>query len=198
LAVGRGRPALVRGVYSFEDPTVPIPTDLALDTSFVIEALVKSQPLHAPAKAFMLRLVNDETVVYFNRLLEVEFAEVAFKLAVIEQHGRKGWPAKRNDGRVRRRAGRLSADLRRDWGDLLLTINHTRIELDEVADDVPQLMAQHGLASYDAAHAATAMYVSAGGLVTTDAGFGRVPEKDIALYVDNSRIRSCRRHRGGK
>lgn len=194
----RGRPALVREVRSFEDPALVIPPEVALDTSFVIEALVSTAPLHPVARAFMLRLVNEEVVVYYNRLLEIEFAEVAFKIAVIEQHGKAGWPRMRNDGRVRRRAGRLAKSLRNEWDALLTTLPHACVELHEVADDVPRHMADHGLASYDAAHSLTAQYVGAGALVTTDAGFGRIPASDLTLLVDASRVRSCRRHRGGR
>lgn len=193
-----GRPAHVREVRSFEDPSLILPEDVVLDTSFVIAALVTTEPLHSAARAFMLRLVTEEVVVYYNRLLEIEFSEVAFKIAVVEQHGRRGWPVKRNDGRVRRRAGHLAGPLRTEWDALLTTLSHSRVELHEVADDVPGIMADHGLASYDAAHAATVQFVGAGALVTTDAGFGRVPATDLSLIVDASRVRSCRRHRGGR
>jgi predicted nucleic acid-binding protein len=175
-----------------------LPNEVVLDTSFVVNVLVKSEPLHAVSRDFMLDLVVNQSRIYYNRLLELELAEIAFKIAVVEQHGRKEWPRLRADGRVRRRAGRLSKDLLDAWADLLSTVPHLRVELDEVADDVLKHMTQFGLASYDAAHAATAAYTEADGLVTNDAGFGRVAESTLALYVDSSRVRSCRRHRGGR
>lgn len=198
MSRGPGRPALVRNVYSFERLGSAVPSELVLDTSCVVKALVETEAQHFACQSFMLDMVNAETVVYFSRLLEIELAEVAFKLAVIEQHGKKAWPAKRADGRVRRRAARLSTALFRSWTDLLDSVPHLRIELHEVASSVPGLMAAHGLASIDAVHVATAAYVQADGLVTTDAGFGCVPAKDLVLFVDESRVRSCRRRRGGR
>lgn len=184
-------------MFSFEDASLPLPQEVTLDTSFVVETLSSSEPLHQPCLAYMQRLVAAGVTVYFNRLLEIELAEVAFKLAVTERHGPNGWRARRTDGRVRRRAGRLTADLLTAWADLLSTVPHLRVELHEVADAVPAAMRNWGLASYDAVHAATTQYVQADGLVTTDAGFGSVPANQMRIYTDSSRVRSCRRRRGG-
>lgn len=52
------------------------------------------------------------------------------------------------------------------------------------------------LASYDAAHAATAMLLEAP-LLTADVDFGHVPERMLTLITDSQRVPSCRRHRGG-
>ncbi|WP_123733846.1 PIN domain-containing protein [Rathayibacter sp. PhB152] len=193
-----GRPALPRNVYSYEDPALVLPAEVALDTSFVVNVLVTTEPLHAASLGFMLDLVENNSTVFYNRLLELELAEIAFKIAVKEQHGAKAWPRLRADGRVRRRAGRLCKELFDAWGDLLTTVPHLRVELDEVADLVLTTMTAYGLASYDAAHAATAAYVGANGLVANDAGFGQVDAAELALYVDASRVRSCRRRRGGR
>lgn len=197
MSHGPGRPALVRRVESFEEPALVIPSEVVVDTCFVVKALIKSEPLHTACQSFLTRMASHGTVIYYSRLLELEFAEVAFKIAVIEQHGRQAWPQKRRDGRVRRRAGRLSADLLKSWNDLLVAIPHLCIELEEVIDQVPSAMKKWGLASYDAAHAATAIYVDAA-IVTTDAGFGLVPESILFIYTDASRVRSCRRLRGGR
>ena len=146
----------------------------------------------------MLALVGNDTTIYYNRLLEIELAEIAFKIAVKEQHGAGAWPRLRTDGRVRRRAGRLTRELLHSWEELLTTVPHLRVELEEIADLVVKNMTSYGIASYDAAHAATAAYVAADGLVTNDAGFGHVDADELALYVDALRVRSCRRHRGGR
>lgn len=175
-----------------------VPAEVTLDTSFVVEALSASELFHEPCLAYVQRLAAAGSTVYFNRLLEIELVEVAFKLAVIERHGRKGWPAKRRDGRVRRRAGRLTSDLLEAWADLLSTVPHLCVELNEVVDLVPAAMRNWGLASYDAVHAATAQFVQADGLVTTDAGFGSVPTNQLRIYTDDTRVRSCRRRRGGR
>lgn len=198
MPASRGRPPLVRSVLSYEDPLLPIPKDVVVDTSFVVRALSPSEDGHFGAQDFLTRLVDAETVVYFNRLLLLELVEVAFKIAVVERHGKKAWPAKRNDGRVRGRAGRLAQDLLDAWDDTIRFVPHLCIELDEVADDVPALMTAHSLQSYDAAHVATALYTDVEGLVTTDTGFANVPERQLQLYVDDTRVRSCRRRRGGR
>lgn len=195
---GRGRPPLQRNVYSFEEPDLPMPSEVVLDTSFVIKALITTEVHHAACQDFMVRLAEADTTVFYNRLLELEFVETAFKLAVKERHGPKGWPGKRKDGRVRRRAGRLTQELLESWNELLESLPHLCIELEEVSAAVPALMAECGLASMDAAHAATAEYVDAQGLVTTDAGFGDVPAERLRLYVDASRVRSARQRRGGR
>lgn len=193
-----GRPALARNVFSYEDSALALPSEVVLDTSFVVNVLITTEPLHAVSQTFMLALVENEATVYYNRLLELELAEIAFKVAVREQHGPGSWPKLRTDGRVRRRAGRLTQQLLDSWQDLLDTVPHLRIELEEVGDLVVDTMTSSGLASYDAAHAATAAFVGADGLVTNDAGFGQVEESTLALYVDASRVRSCRRRRGGR
>lgn len=56
-------------------------------------------------------------------------------------------------------------------------------------------MSNYGIASYDAIHAATAIESDTQILVTIDAGFGSLPEEQIELYVDASRVSSCRRRR---
>lgn len=59
-------------------------------------------------------------------------------------------------------------------------VPHLCVELHEVVDLVLAAMRNWGLASYDAAHAATTQFVQADGLVTTDAGFGSVPTTSCA------------------
>ncbi len=69
------------------------------------------------------------------------------------------------------------------------------MDLSDVAELVPGLMKDYGLASYDAIHVATALQSKTKALVTIDAGFGAVPERHCELYVDVSRVASCRRRR---
>lgn len=168
-----------------------------LDTSFVISALNSGEPKHVEAVDFLQRLTDAQSLLVYNRLLEVELAEVAFRLAVKERHGAKGWPAKRNDGRVRLRAGRLMKDLHASWQAVVETRPSLCVELDEVVTAVPDAMHSWGLGSYDAVHATTAIYAGAA-MVTLDAGFGVIPEAKLELFVDASRVSSCRRRRGGK
>jgi predicted nucleic acid-binding protein len=80
------------------------------------------------------------------------------------------------------------------WGAVLENFVWTEVEMEDVMPEVSRLMA-HGLASYDAVHAATAIWAGNGRLVTIDAGFASVPEADLELYVDSSRLGSCRSRR---
>jgi hypothetical protein len=64
----RGRPPATRQLFSFEREDLAIPTELLLDTSFVAEALIVSQPSHNGALDFLVRSV----------------AETAFQLALKE------------------------------------------------------------------------------------------------------------------
>lgn len=155
---GRGRPQHIRNVFSYEDLALGAPAEVTLDTSFVVRVLVESEPGHAEAAAFMSRLVQNSSTLYYNRILEIELVEAAFRLAIAEQHGKQNL-SKRRDGRVRGRAGRLSRDLFQRWELLLRAVPHLCIELDEVSAEVLDLMTKYGLASMDAAHVATAVFV---------------------------------------
>jgi hypothetical protein len=84
LDAARRRPA-TRGVYTIEDPALILPEVLALDTSFVVEALIETQPLHAVCAGFVERIVEAAPTVVTSELLEVELAEAAFAIALKER-----------------------------------------------------------------------------------------------------------------
>lgn len=184
-------------MHNFEDADINVPAEVLLDTSFVIAALNSGEPKHREAVDYLQRLTDEQSLLVYNRLLEVELVEVAFKLAVKEQYGPRGWPSKRHDGRARRRAGRLTDKLLSSWSDIVASRPSLCVELHEVSDEVPTAMRRWGLASYDAVHALTAVYAGSSSIVTLDAGFGSVPQRVLGLYVDASRVSSCRRRRGG-
>jgi hypothetical protein len=85
----RGRRPAIRGVYAIEDPALILPEVLALDTSFVVEALIETQPLHAVCAGFVERIVEAAPTVVTSELLEVELAEAAFAIALKERWGRR-------------------------------------------------------------------------------------------------------------
>lgn len=184
-----------RGVHSLRDSDPP--PEITLDTSFVVACLSQAEPCHTEALGFLNRIVTSQSLVVYNRLLEIELVEVSFKLAIKEQFGKFN-PAKRRDGRVRKRAARLSEDLLGSWRDVRESIPSLCIELQEVADGVPAVMGERGLASYDAVHALTAIYSSNGNIATIDSGFGLVPASELKIFIDQSRLGACRRHRGGR
>jgi predicted nucleic acid-binding protein len=127
-------------------------------------------------------------------LLRLELEETAFKIALKERHGRD-WVRRRHDGRALPRAARLASEILLAWETALESFVWAEVGIDDVDADVLRLMGRYGLASYDAVHAATANVTGVGALVTTDAGFAHVPETELILYVDSSRVRSCRDRR---
>lgn len=183
-----------RGVHSFEDDELLVPERVLVDTSFVVEALIRSQPLHRRCQDFLLRLAEAGTELVYSRLLDAELSETAFQLALKERHPRD-WRRFRHDGRVRPRAIRLLEQATQAWAAVLDAMPHMSLELGEVVHRVPGLMATYGLASYDAIHVATAIEAGVEHVVTTDVGFARVPERELTLYVDASRVARCRQVR---
>jgi predicted nucleic acid-binding protein len=186
----RGRPPASRSVFSFEDANTVLPGELLLDTSFVVEALITSQPLHCVCVPVLVRLAEEEVRIRFSAMLELELAEVAFQLALKENHPRD-WKRYRHDGRARPRGTRLMRGVRDAWETVLGYLDFERVEIDDVLPSVPGLMSAHGLASYDAVHAATALRGTPVGIVTTDVGFASLPIA-TTIYTDNSRLARCR------
>jgi predicted nucleic acid-binding protein len=187
-----GRPPASRAVHSFEDLALPPPAEIVLDTSFVVHALVATETLHAPARAYVEHLIESETTVYFNRLLELELAEVAFRLALLERFGKANVGRYRKDGRARRRAGRLLAKVTQEWERTLSSVRYVRIELEEVSAGVAALMRRYGLGSYDAVHAATAVHAQVTTMLTVDTGFALMPQSTLAIYTNATRVTICR------
>jgi predicted nucleic acid-binding protein len=193
----RGRPPAARQVFSFQDTSAPLPNEVLLDTSYVVEALIASQPLHAAAVDFLVHLAEKGVRVRFSSLLELELAETAFQLALKEKHP-KDWRRFRHDGRARRRATRLMTGVRDAWREVLGFLDHSRIAVDDVTADVPCLMSRYGLASYDAVHAATALQPEPVGIVTTDVGFCALPTTSATIFTafvvaQKRALRACRR-----
>jgi hypothetical protein len=116
----RGRPPLSRAIYSFEDLRIELPAAAAVDTSFVVDALLVSQPLHAPCAEYLAQLAEAGTRLVYNQLLLLELEEAAFKIALRERYGRtwrRGRDDVRPDGALRpdviRRRSRCDRDARR-------------------------------------------------------------------------------------
>lgn len=195
--MARRRPPAAHGVYSLSEPTLTPPDEVALDTSFVVEALLSNQPRHVECRSFLLRLVEHGTTVFFNRLLELELLETSYRLALIERYGKGEWRSRRADGRARRRAARLTDEILDAWQSVLAATNYGLVELNEVVADVPRFMSSYGLSSYDSVHAATAARVAVDTLITLDAGFGAVPASHLSLFVASRQVSWCRSIRAG-
>jgi len=191
MARPRGRSAATRGVFGIEDPALLLPERIALDTSLVVRALIETQPLHEACSDFLERLVTSEVTLVSSELLEAELAEAAFGIALAERW-RADWRRHRRDGRARRRGRRLLADVRSRYELLLASADHGAVPIAPIAEDASALMADYGLASYDAVHAASAIAARAEAIATTDTGFALLPASLLRVYTDRSRVAACR------
>jgi predicted nucleic acid-binding protein len=191
----RGRPPLPRGVLAFDGHDWQPPDAALLDTNVVAEALLPNEPEHAACAAVLHRLAEAGTTVVFSRLLEVELWEVVFNLALRERHPRKDLRRVRYDSRVRRRAARLLAETQTGWEELLDTLSWLRVEIHEVASDVPKLMQSYGFQSYDAVHAATLLDNGLTDFVTRDGGFAALPPAVATLHTTQARLAGTRARR---
>jgi predicted nucleic acid-binding protein len=172
----RGRPPLSRGVLAFDAPGWEPPSAVVLDTNVVADALLVNQPEHAACAAVMEMLVTAGTSITFSRHLEIELWETLFNLALRERHPRKDMRRVRYDNRVRPRAARLLGQTQQAWEEeLRASLSWTRIEIQDVAADVPGLIQQYGLQSYDAVHAATLLNSGITDFLTRDGGFAALP-----------------------
>ncbi len=171
------------------------PPAITIDTSFVVNVLVPREQHHKESRAFADQLADAGTSLVFNRLLELELREAAFRIALKERYP-KDWRRRRHDGRSLARAGRLAAETFEAWQELIAGFDALLIELHEVGDRVGELMDRFGLASYDAVHAATAEFAGAPVVVTTDIDFARVTADRLTIYTNVGRVGPSRRIRG--
>jgi predicted nucleic acid-binding protein len=92
-----GRRPLPRGVLSFYDPGLLLPAEILLDTSFVFHALDRRQSYHQAATDFLARLSEARAILIMSELLQVELAEVAYRVALQERFKGK-WQGHRRHG----------------------------------------------------------------------------------------------------
>ncbi len=192
---GLGRPPLPRGVFAFDAPDWQPPETVLLDTSVVAEAMLPKQPEHSICLDVLERLGAHGSTVLFSRLLEIELWETAFNLALRERHPRKHLRYVRYDSRIRPRAARLLAQAQEAWEEMLGSLTWSRVEMHEVASDVPRLMQDYGFQSYDAVHAATLLDNKCTDLITRDGGFAVLPPAVATLHTTQARLTSTRARR---
>jgi predicted nucleic acid-binding protein len=185
----RGRPPLPRGVFAFDAPDWEPPRAVVLDTNVVVDALLPKQPEHDACLAALKRLGMAGTSVTFSRHLEIELWETLFKLALRERHPRKDLRRVRYDNRVRPRAARLLGQTRQAWENMRASLSWTRVEIHEIADQVPGLIQRYGLESFDAVHAATLLDSAITDFLTRDGGFAALPPAVATLHNTRARRR---------
>jgi predicted nucleic acid-binding protein len=190
----RGRRPTTRGVFAIEEPELLLRDPIALDTSFVVEALLATQPLHGVCSTFLSRIDASGVSIATSDLLPVELAEAAFAIALKERWGSR-WRGHRADGRVRRRATRFLNEAISRYEALLDRADHILVPLSDTTTEARNLMTGYGLASYDSVHAASAIAAGAEAIVTLDTGFALLPASMLTIYTDRSRLASCRSKR---
>lgn len=89
-----GRPSATRGVFAIEEPELLLPDPIALDTSFVVEALIATQPVHPVCSPFLIRIAESGVAITTSDLLPIELAEAVFGIALKERWGSR-WRAHR-------------------------------------------------------------------------------------------------------
>jgi predicted nucleic acid-binding protein len=171
-----------------------VPSSVVLDTSFVVHALDTDERHHRAAQSWLGRAGDAGTLLVFNRLLELELLDAAYKLPLRRRFGGR-WQARRHDGRSLRRSRRLAEQTMELWRLLLDSFDHLLVEVDEVAGRVEPMMSDYGLASYDAVHAATAELYGTEAVVTADTDFARVPESVFTVLIDSAHVAQCRQVR---
>jgi predicted nucleic acid-binding protein len=189
-----GHQPTTRGVFAIEEAELLLRDPIALDTSFVVEALIDTQPLHSLCSPFFLRIVESRISIATSDLLPVELAEAVFAITLKERWG-SNWRRHRADGRARRRAARPLEETISRYETLLDRADHLSVPLSDTTNEARSLMTGYGLASYDAIHAASAIAVGAEAIVTTDTGFALLPSPLLTIYTDRSRLASCRSKR---
>ncbi len=181
-------------VVAFDDPRWEPPEAIVIDTNVVAEMMLPDEPEEATCDALLQRLADARTLVVFNRLLELELWEVIFNRAL-----RRALPREDRLGRFdpssRQTAIEALDRATHLWEELLDDLVWDCVELDEVADAVPDLMRAYGLQSYDAVHAATLLTSGVTDMVTRDAGFAVLMPEDATLHTTRRRLTRTRARR---
>jgi len=169
----------------------PLPTDLYLDTSFVVPAVLARTPQHERAVELTIELQTSDCYVSFFPILRVEYVQA---LANIGRHLRRGTGVDIElQRRFRLRRWERDVGVRRDW--LRSGVNEFDLWLarfDRLAE-LPlsttawrtslTIMADHQLLSNDALHVATAWEHGIYDFATFDAGFERLERAgDLTLW----------------
>ncbi len=84
---------------------------------------------------------------------------------------------------------------RQAWEKMRGSLDSSLVEIHEIAEDVPGLMQQYGLQSYDAVHAATLLDSGITDFLTRDGGFAVLPSTVATLHTTQARVTGTRARR---
>jgi len=174
-----------RGVCAIGDPIPPGPLRVLVDTSFIVESMVESNPRHRESRELLALLSERGASIVFSELVDLEVPQAMSYIAALDA-GRDR-RAGLLDAWVRRRSLSLTARTRRRWAEYLASIDWFRADLTAILVEVPAIMFTTGLRSYDAAMAATAIAHRCDAIATFDVDFGRLHEIDVPLLLTDAR-----------
>lgn len=160
--------------------------------------MLSGQPYYRECSAALISLAEEGTELVYSQLLELELLEAAHQVALRDRYGKKDWKRARVDGRARRKASRLAEEALEAWSDIVEAVPTRRIEIHDVVAEVPDLMRRRALKSYDAIHAATALYAGARDLYALDSEFARIPAGQLRLFTVSSKVSRMRAIRAGR
>lgn len=193
-----------RGVRSTTNQQPP--PYLVVDTSAFAAALLGDEPRHLDYAGFLTRCAENQTVLAYSELVELELAEAAIRIEMRRLHGKKA-NAHRYDEPSLIHARVFASQLREAFEELLSGFDVIRVHISQsvhaLADDgyptsmplvqaAVRLVERTGVGSYDAAHAVCAA-IAAAPLLARDIGFARVP--GLTLITDPSRVAAAREFR---
>ncbi|MBI4785793.1 MAG: type II toxin-antitoxin system VapC family toxin [Chloroflexi bacterium] len=171
-----------RATYSFQGA----PPEIAyLDTSFVLNLVVKESAFHSECVNFAKQLKAAESLLVLSNLVLDEMWFVLLRLQAVQEQGQSGWLSflRQHPEKIRVYAQRLEQVTQQ----ILRIPNLLWIET-TFAQSLKALtfVQQYGLLPRDALHATLVKDAGIGTLVTTDADFMRV--EGITLYTCNRHV----------
>jgi predicted nucleic acid-binding protein len=169
--------------------TLPVPSDIYLDTGLIVAALSPGTPDAQAARQFLAHLIAARSHVYVSQIMRIEFAQAVRKLAVKTdrlppsvraRHSLDQWIS---NSLVREQWMTHNASLLRS----LLTRFNELIEIPitlSICENSLHVMAQENLDSQDAIHVATARFLGLTHLATTDGDLRRLKDFRVWLIRD--------------
>lgn len=159
-----------------------IPPLVVLDTSAVIEVLVRDAPFHEPYLARLVALRSDGYGFAYCDLLELELLEAAFTWD-LRRGPNRAWRQDRRRGHVPANRHARELDILGEWRAFLGASPVLRAPAGAIADDAAGIMHETALASYDAAHVALATVLEAP-IVTHDRRMADVAQRWVPVLTE--------------